>query len=104
MAQPRVTLTGLGDGRGVRGRVGEVIELRLRENASTGYRWAFDGLDERVVRASAGDMIVRPRAVGSGGEVRWLLTAAAPATTTVRLKLWRQWEGDRSVQKRFAVK
>jgi inhibitor of cysteine peptidase len=99
-----VTLTELDDGRTVEARVGDTIELRLPENASTGYRWAFDGVDEHVVRASEGEVIGKPAKVGSGGDVRWRITALAPATTEVRLKLWRRWEGDRSIQKRFALR
>ena len=34
-------------------------------------------------------------------EIESLMTAA---TTEVRLKLWRRWEGDRSIHKRFAIR
>ena len=104
MAEPRATLTELDDGRTIEAKVGDTIELVLPENASTGYRWAFDGVDEQVVRASEGELVGKPAKVGSGGDVRWRLTALAAAATEVRLKLWRRWEGDRSIQKRFAVR
>jgi len=104
MAEPSATVTELDDGRAIEAKVGDTIELVLPENATTGYRWAFDGLDEHVVRASEGELLGTPAKVGSGGDVRWRLTALAPATTTVRLKLWRRWEGDRSIQKRFAIR
>jgi inhibitor of cysteine peptidase len=104
MAEPSVTLTELDDGRTIEARVGDTVELVLPENATTGYRWAFDGLDEQAVRASEGELVGKPAKVGSGGDVRWRLTALAPATTEVKLKLWRRWEGDRSIQKRFAVR
>ena len=104
MAEPSATVTELDDGRTIEAKVGDTIELVLPENASTGYRWAFDGLDQHVVRPSEGEMIGKPAKVGSGGDMRWRLTAVAPATTEVRLKLRRRWEGDRSIQKRFAVR
>jgi len=104
MAEPRVTLTELDDGRTVEAKVGDIIELQLPENATTGYRWAFDGLDEQAVRANEGELVGKPAKIGSGGDVRWRLTALTAATTEVRLKLWRRWEGDRSIQKRFAVR
>src|SRR6185295_9956236 len=49
------TLTELDDGRTIEAKVGDTIELVLSENASTGYRWAFDGVDEQVVRAGEGE-------------------------------------------------
>ena len=104
MAEPSATLTERDDGRTVEATVGDTIELRLPENATTGYRWAFDGLDEHVVRADEGELVDKPAKIGSGGDVRWRLTLLTAATTEVRLKLWRRWEGDRSVQKRFAVR
>jgi inhibitor of cysteine peptidase len=104
MAEPSATLTELDDGRTIEATVGDTIELRLPENATTGYRWAFDGLDGHVVRAGEGELIGKPAKVGSGGDVRWRLTALTAATTEVKLKLWRRWEGDRSIQKRFAIR
>ena len=104
MAEPSATLTERDDGRTIEATVGDTIELVLPENATTGYRWAFDGLDEHIVRADEGELIGRPTGIGSGGAVRWRLTALAAAATEVRLKLWRRWEGDRSIQKRFAVR
>jgi inhibitor of cysteine peptidase len=104
MAEPRATLTELDDGRTIEATVGDTIELRLPENATTGYRWAFDGLDEHVVRADEGELIGKLGRVGSGGDVRWRLTLLTAATTAVKLKLWRRWEGDRSIQRRFAVR
>ena len=84
MAEPRVTLTELDDGRTIEATVGDTIELRLPENATTGYRWAFDGLDEHVVRADEGELIGKPARVGSGGDVRWRLTVLHPAPLRVR--------------------
>lgn len=83
--------------------MGDIVSLRLHENASTGYRWAFDDLDTKVVAAHEGTYLPRGKAVGSGGDVQWTLEAKAPGTAQVRLKLWRRWEGDSSIQKRFAV-
>ena len=103
MAPSSVSLTELDDGKTIGARMGDRIELRLRENASTGHRWSFEELDEAVLEASEGEFAGPTQAVGSGGEVRWILHARAPGTAPVKLKLWRRWEGDRSVQKRFAV-
>ena len=103
MPQPSTALTEADDGKSVGVHVGETVALRLHENASTGYRWAFDNLDTNVVGVSEGKYVPRTAAVGSGGDMQWILEPRAPGTTQVKLKLLRPWEGDSSIQKRFAV-
>lgn len=101
--QSTTALTEADHGRTVGVRVGERVALRLHENASTGYRWAFDDFDTNVVGVSEDKHVPHTAAVGSGGDVQWILEPRAPGTTQVRLKLLRPWEGDSSIKKRFAV-
>jgi inhibitor of cysteine peptidase len=103
MTQPTATLTEADNGKDVDAHVGDTIVLRLPENPTTGYRWAFDDLDTAAVGAQEGDHTRSSEAVGSGGEKTWSLTPTAPGATPVKLKLWRHWEGDSSVKKRFSV-
>jgi inhibitor of cysteine peptidase len=103
MEKASTTLTEADDGRTVTVRAGDTILLRLHENPTTGYRWAFDVLDSALVDAPKGRYQRRTDAVGAGGDLQWVLTAKAPGSTRVALKLWRQWEGDTSIQKRFGV-
>ena len=103
MPQSSTALTEADHGRTVEVHMGETVALRLHENASTGYRWAFDNLDTNVVGVSEGNYVPRTAAVGSGGDMQWILEPRAPGTTQVNLKLLRPWEGDSSIQKRFAV-
>ena len=103
MSQSSVVLTELDAGKTIEARVGDRIELRLRENASTGYRWSFEDPGETILQVSEGTVPASTEAVGSSGDVRWILQARAPGTAPVKLRLWRRWEGDSSVQKRFAV-
>ena len=56
------------------------------------------------VQVEEGDHTPSSGAVGSGGETSWSITPTAQGTSEVKLKLWRQWEGDRSIRKRFAVR
>jgi inhibitor of cysteine peptidase len=103
MDRAAMTLGVADSGRTVEVRAGETIALELPENATTGYTWTFDGLDERIVTAHESGFARDSEAVGSGGVMRWSLRAVAPGTAQVRLKLWRRWEGDASVQRRYAV-
>jgi len=84
-------------------KVGDSLVLELAENPSSGYRWAFERLDEsRVLVVDAGFRSAGDQP-GAGGVATWTLQAAAPGKTTVRLKRWRHWEGDRSIVERFAL-
>ena len=98
-----MTLTAADNGRTVDVPIGEAIVLRLHENATTGYRWAFDGLDRTLVDAQEGAFLRSSDALGSGGMAQWTLVPAKACSVEVRLKLWRHWEGDRSIRERFAV-
>jgi len=103
MTQPAVTLTDADNGKTIDVHVDDTIVLRLPENPTTGYRWTFDALDAEAVKVEDGEHVHSSGAVGGGGEATWTLTPKAPGTTQVALKLWRHWEGDTSVKKRFAV-
>jgi inhibitor of cysteine peptidase len=103
MTPAAATLTDADNGQTIDVHVDDTLVLRLPENPSTGYRWTFDALDPAAVNAQDGEHTNSSGAVGGGGETTWTLTPKAPGTTHLALKLWRHWEGDTSVKKRFAV-
>ena len=83
-------------------RVGHSVLLRLPENPSTGYGWTFDA-DSRLVEISEKRHVHSAETIGSGGESQWSIKATAPGTATLRLKHWREWEGEGSVTERYEV-
>jgi inhibitor of cysteine peptidase len=97
------TLSEADDGESLPLKVGDCVTLRLHENASTGYRWVFDGFDANAIDAREDGYAAGAGSVGSGGDVQWTLQAKSAGTAHVKLKLWRAWEGEASVRKRFAV-
>ena len=103
MTAVSATLTAADNGRTVDVREGDTLVLRLHENASTGYRWALDGLDRTCVDVQEGEYVRQADAPGSGGQAQWTLVAKAHGIVEIRLKLWRHWEGEPSVRERFAV-
>jgi len=103
MADASTTLTVVDNGRMLDVSEGDTLVLRLHENASTGYRWAFDGLDRAYIEVQERDDVRRAAAIGAGGETEWALVAKKRGVVEVRLKRWRHWEGDRSIRERFAV-
>ena len=103
MGQAVMTQGDADDGRTVELRVGDTLALQLYENASTGYRWSFEDLDEKIVSAREDGYVRRREAVGGGGTMQWTLEAKAAGTAQIKLRLWRRWEGDASIQKRYAL-
>jgi len=97
------TLTEADNGTTAEMHVGDTIVLQLPENPTTGYRWAIEALNADLVEAQEGPYLNQSNAVGGGGEATWTLHPKAPGTSEIKLKLWRPFEGERSVQKYFGV-
>jgi inhibitor of cysteine peptidase len=104
MPEQTATFTQQDNGRTLSLRVGHTATLSLPENATTGYRWAIDSIDPTVIALSEGQPRYPSGPPGSGGHMEWALTATAPGSTDLRLKLWRPWEGDASIAERFSVR
>ncbi|MFO1158722.1 MAG: protease inhibitor I42 family protein [Reyranellaceae bacterium] len=83
--------------------VGEPIEIRLAENASTGYRWALESHDAGLLEPVEVTASYPGAAVGSGGEAIFRFRAVAAGSTTLALKYWRHWEGAGSAIRHFSV-
>jgi inhibitor of cysteine peptidase len=90
------------NGQAISIKEGDTVELCLPENPSTGYRWTVDALDEAHVTVDETGFRSRG-AAGSGGDACWRLRATGPGDTTVALKRWRPFEGNRSIVERFAI-
>ena len=81
--------------------VGDMITVRLSENPTTGYRWAVvaaEGLEQ--VESS----FEKGKAVGAGGARIFQFRASQPGSHALRLKHWREWEGEISALTRFEAR
>ncbi len=80
--------------------VGEELAIRLKENAATGYRWAFESSEGLTVEES-----VQPggAAPGAAGVHEFRVRASTPGSRQLRLKHWRDWQGEDSVTGRFDI-
>jgi inhibitor of cysteine peptidase len=94
------TLTSQENGHHLQLSRGDTLRVVLRDISTTGYRWAIDALNESVLGLVNTDL-TPAGAVGGGGVRTIHFVANAPGQTQLRLKLWREWEGDRSVIERF---
>jgi inhibitor of cysteine peptidase len=92
------------DGTSIEVVPGDALVVRLRENPTTGYRWALDELDGDAVTLGGDDFEASEGAgVGSGGRRIFTFSAVGPGSASIALKLWRRWEGDASARERVRL-
>jgi inhibitor of cysteine peptidase len=108
VAMAAVTLTNANNGESIEVRQGDEIVLRLPENPTTGYRWHVDRADGIVEQEIAQQEVTPPPSdpntqFGRGGVREFRFRAQVPGSGRLELKHWREWEGEGSVTKRFAV-
>lgn len=85
-------------------RVGERIAVRLAENPTTGFSWAIDETDRRLLTLDASDYAAPDLGfIGAKGQRTFQFIARQPGEMTLQLKYWRVWEGDGSVTERFTM-
>jgi inhibitor of cysteine peptidase len=78
-------------------RVGQVFEIALMSNASTGYAWEFTSDGAPVLSRTTGPatpppMDTQPPMPGAPSIARWWLRADKPGVVTVRMVYRRSWE------------
>jgi inhibitor of cysteine peptidase len=82
--------------------MGDSLTLRLDETPTTGYVWAVDGNGD-ILMLQQSDFAPASAAVGSGGRRIFSFLAQKAGDVTLRLKLWREWEGDSSIVDAFTI-
>jgi predicted secreted protein len=95
-----MTLTGADRGRRVEVGAGTVVGVRLPETPTTGYRWTVEAAGGLEL---VGDRADPAGAIGGTGARELQFRATAPGSHELRMKQWREWEGEGSVIDRFAV-
>lgn len=90
------------DGRSCLLSVGELVVVELAENPTTGFQWSLEA--DEGVRLQASEYVQDPGgAIGGGGRRRFPMVIYQPGAFSIRAKLWRSWEGDRSICARFGL-
>jgi inhibitor of cysteine peptidase len=80
--------------------VGTMLDVRVPENPTTGYRWAVED-DDQTVLPLADDDFEPGRAVGAGGTRLLRFRASRPGRASLHLVYRRPWEGDVPGLERF---
>jgi len=80
---------------------GSTVTVRLKENPTTGYRWAVASSNGMELVA---DNFERGAAAGSPGVRVFQFRVPDSGSHDLRLHSWREWQGDTSITDRFSVK
>ena len=100
---PTVTITETLDGQTVAAAPGDRITVRLPENPTTGFRWHCPAAPQCLTPESDSFEPVRGAQVGGGGTRVLSYRALRAGTDLLCLVLWRAWEGESSIARRFEV-
>ncbi len=98
------TLTREDNDKTIEVQVGDSIVVRLPENPTTGFTWAIDKASDDVPPLETSEYSPAADAgVGGGGQRSLTFKAIRAGTVRLQLKLWREWEGDKSIADRFTA-
>lgn len=83
---------------------GDTIIVRLDENLTTGFHWTAMKGAENIITLVRSDFIPYPSSgVGGGGQRILAFEAKKSGSDRLRIKLWRDWEGDESIRDNFDI-
>jgi inhibitor of cysteine peptidase len=84
--------------------LGGQLVIALEENPTTGFVWAVEERDPGVLELESSQCAAAEGAsIGRGCQRRFAYRAIKTGRVELRFKLWRPWEGDRSVVDQFAT-
>lgn len=99
-----LTLTQADNGRSIALQVGGTFTVSLDENPTTGFQWAIDSNSGDLVKLQASEYVpAAGSGVGGGGQRILTFKGQRAGNGQLKLKLWREWQGDNSIAERFAV-
>jgi inhibitor of cysteine peptidase len=85
-------------------RTGDVVDLCLPENPTTGFKWQFKAQGQPVCAIVAENYIAGGNAPGAGGTHHWQIKAIAAGITQIELIHARHWETEAPPAQTFAMK
>ena len=85
-------------------KLDDVITISLRENATTGYRWNSEGVDEKIIHMEESKYSVpSDSAIGGGGTRTFEFRPRSLGTAKMHLSLKREWEKDMAPIDQFVI-
>jgi inhibitor of cysteine peptidase len=98
-----VTVTPADDGKSVVIGVGDLLRVELEENPTTGFRWEIDQLPPLIQLQQCSYLRNPETSIGGSTRRVFEFRSVATGTSELKLKRWRAWEGEQSVEQRFIV-
>jgi len=81
--------------------ISDPVVVRLEENPTTGYRWTLEKKDNLELER---DYFERESsAIGAAGFRVFIFRTPRAGLQELRMKNWREWEGDSSIICRFSA-
>jgi inhibitor of cysteine peptidase len=93
------------NGETIAAAIGDAIEVRLAENATTGFRWKL--ISPCAPACAITGETRRPAATaapGAGGEHHWQLQASAAGECEFKAEYRRHWEDATAPAREFAIR
>ena len=104
-AKPGMIYTEANDGQTVKAHVGEIFEVRLESNASTGYSWDIATQDAKILESLGDTKYVSPTGTppGTPGLQTFRFKAKSAGNTQLVLHYQRPWEKDKEPAQVFSL-
>jgi inhibitor of cysteine peptidase len=100
------------NGKEVKMTPGELLQVSLDSNPTTGFKWELIGISDIIVLEKVSDIFERPMIkqqegsppiVGAGGKEFWSFKALKKGTATVSMAYSRPWEGGEKGVNKFSL-
>jgi inhibitor of cysteine peptidase len=83
--------------------IGQTIEIRLRENPTTGYRWQLMGGDRAVCAMTSDTFKPASGPPGRGGKHSWIFEAVGPGECDIGFRYRRPWGDPEQSERMFQI-
>jgi inhibitor of cysteine peptidase len=100
---PEFTLTEENNGQSIEVHLGARLNIYLKENPTTGYRWSLREFGSGSLLLESADYAPSGAGVGGGGIRKFVFVAEAPGTATINLKKTREWEPEEAATSTFTA-
>jgi predicted secreted protein len=92
------------NGREIEIPMGESIEVNLRDNPTTGFKWRFKSNGEPICTLATEFFSGQGISPGQGGTRHWQFKIVTPGTATIELLYTRSWQPEAPPARRYILK
>jgi inhibitor of cysteine peptidase len=104
MTMPDLTCHEDDEGKIIDLKAGQKIAIDLKENPTTGYKWAEPQYNEKILGFEASEFQpAKDAKVGGGGFRHFVFVAKAPGETHISMVNKRPWESQEAAAAKFTI-